>query len=65
MENLDGSSFLNTYYNPNDAATHEINTDHISDAITIIKENEVSGDTDLEVGCGPNIMNSLIVSPYF
>lgn len=65
LVDLDGIHFLNTYNNPNDGATYKINTNHIRDAITIIKENEVKGNTVLEVGCGPNIMNSLIVSPYF
>ena len=53
LVDLDRIYFSNINYNPNDAATHEITTNYIS------------GNTVLEVRCGPNSMNSLIVSPYF
>ena len=53
LVDLDKIYFLDIYYNPNDAATHEVTTNYIS------------GNTVLEVRCGPNTMNSLIVSPYF
>lgn len=62
---LDGIKFLKTYYDPSDKPTYEINTQHMNDAIDVLKRRSVHGGRVLEIGCGPNIMNSLVTCSFF
>ena len=65
QEDFDALVFLQTYYDPDDEPTLEINTQHIRDAVDVLKAQNISGGDVLEVGCGPYIANSLIASQFF
>lgn len=81
-EQLDALKYLNTYYDPKDNSTYDINTQHIIDAISVLTAHRSAligaksahygsrgahgfGGKVLEVGCGPYIGNSLVVSEFF
>jgi len=64
-EDLDGIHFLQIYYDPSTESTYKINTWHMRNMVDILRENNIQGEKIVEIGCGPLIMNSLLVSPYF